>query len=170
MHRQYKFAFLTLILSTFMCRPADDTYLRDVYLNYTEFGFLSTDVYQISCSYRHKTRYIEDSDPDWRIQLLQTCRNETIKALGSYKVHYEMDRKARLQGSAPVINNQYSIQWSDFQLEELKKLFNPFLPGHIVKESVNKGVTTAIYRLTHEDLINRVQDSEFPFEFAMPVR
>lgn len=153
-----------IVLISCFCRPSDDSYLRDTLANREGQGFITKDIYQLKCSYEHTDPYQKSSPANWREEMLSACREKAIIQFGDYRAHYELNEQALLQNQPEVPLHTRTIQWSEFQKAELKRIYSSLALGQIIYEK-NEGLTTSImYRIQYTDLILKIQDSEFPFQ------
>lgn len=69
-------SFLITVL-LYSCSPAKDSFLKDVVLNYSEQGFISTDVFQVHCREPESAAVFEETEKKDQVELKSTNSTDT---------------------------------------------------------------------------------------------
>lgn len=143
---------LLLFLGMFFsaCTPSKDSYIKKVTNDFETSGFLTDNIFQVTCSVelqpndlklfvgelsKKKSQKLGESfaESNLRSRLLQGCQEEALLVLAQNRL--AMEKK------------------SSVAAQEIKHLFQEFLPGVIVFETLKNTQLFAAYRIEKKNLI-----------------
>ncbi|MDH5717241.1 MAG: hypothetical protein OEZ22_06350 [Spirochaetia bacterium] len=160
---EFSFLFFLFVLS---CSTVQHNYLEETAVNYTKTGFISEDIFQVVCSLQYE-EHKELNENEKRKLFLENCRKKIVVELIVQKIKYDFNSEFYLNKPKNSSNVSIETKWDEENVNLLLNHYSDILPGYLVYETYIDGNYTGTYRISSENLIEKVSKREMPFAFEV---